>query len=1256
MGKRAVPALKEALTSKNWQIRQQAAIALGEIGPDAEEALPSLVEELRLANDEAIITAIGKIKVFSAKNVFRHVRTAAGIAHKINTGEKDVNVIYPVKMALFDEFSEIRAAAARALGEMGPDAKGTIRILVDKLRDRNENENVRVEVAHAIGKIGLYLELKKTLPYLRAVLNHEEESEKVLGATREALKRIDPEDKYAGVDFGINLTILGLLLLAAGFIYWLFSGSQPVLPDMAYIRANMLDSMPRSSLFSIAAIFAGIIAAMAVRFFSSTDMPEIPSDQSDQPEEEGPGEVELSGRAWPRFIPSSHSRKQLVKILKEMHPDGKGFRRFIKQFEDEDKVPAGQIRRVASMVKESNSLLPYYFKVTDAYALYKMHQREEDNKKMHFHMYNPKMIGKGLTSLIMIAADDRPGLLAATTQFISEKIPEVIGRKIDIRNLWYTEHDGEGEDGKIALLYFDIVDAETGQAVSNEEIEQVYGNLPESMIGVSKDRLRDPAEKAMRKVLRVDAVPEEEKVLIAKKSGKDRVVEGYAIVLPKIDSSVFDKMICLPWDSTRIADMKIYATISDLEKALRIIMERHAGSAVPSTFSLIIASALSHFTEQISHEARRNAIQRIHIACKDIAMTTMQEGKKARKIRHVLSEKIESEAAGYDGVDQDVANEIRSLGKELIEEFTRKRDKISDDQVESEKGKLKSVFEQVKEDIKELFINTGVSGADIELYLSVLDDMARMASLLIEGRVKVKREWVEEGKTKFKYEWVEVEKKTAAAALLTIIEETEESMKEMRDAKFRSIMRDVITHALLAVGKLQAPVDLTNVFMKSQMIDMEKRNLRDNLVVLQRINEEAAARGEDSPYSAQFLQALEARAMPKIEEGKTATLAVIEVMREMMADTSDMLPSERTKIEATTDFIVETLDGIRLLDDTHHLVREEAPIIIVTNSLDMYRAPKLFEESPQITGIITDGDAPTTHWVIMAKKRVPSLTGSHAEDNSGATANIKDGDRIIIDEEAGKIYVNPGFQTEEAMDIRRAESTLLQHEAFHFREKEAKTIDGAECEFAADIVNPKGFEYSTLRGFKDIGLLRAEVLYQERQPTEEELATLFTRIADETEGFVTIRMFDMQRDKKPRYLPASDFVGTRYLLEDEHGKEIAQSLAKAIIKAYYQCEHHNIRVLFPNVKSGEEMEKVRAFISHLEEEIGKEISAPLKEALPAIRIGGMIETTKAVEDREAIVRASDFSNVGLRDLMKSSQCFLRIWTNTLLMFLRLLRD
>lgn len=64
--RKAIPALIQATEDKDWIVRAWAALALGEIGPDAKEAVPALRRALKDPGKDArqfAKRAIGKIQI-----------------------------------------------------------------------------------------------------------------------------------------------------------------------------------------------------------------------------------------------------------------------------------------------------------------------------------------------------------------------------------------------------------------------------------------------------------------------------------------------------------------------------------------------------------------------------------------------------------------------------------------------------------------------------------------------------------------------------------------------------------------------------------------------------------------------------------------------------------------------------------------------------------------------------------------------------------------------------------------------------------------------------------------------------------------------------------------------------------------------------------------------------------------------------------------------------------------------------------------
>ncbi len=153
--KNAVPALVQALSEKDREMRKHAATALYMIGP---AAVPGLVEALRDNNQEVGVwaaTALGWIGPAAVPALERaikdrdpRVRVLAVAALGKAAGEDAVTALVA---ALTDKNWEVRSGAARILGLIGPAAKDAVPALKQALRD-NKRE-VREEAAMAIRAI-----------------------------------------------------------------------------------------------------------------------------------------------------------------------------------------------------------------------------------------------------------------------------------------------------------------------------------------------------------------------------------------------------------------------------------------------------------------------------------------------------------------------------------------------------------------------------------------------------------------------------------------------------------------------------------------------------------------------------------------------------------------------------------------------------------------------------------------------------------------------------------------------------------------------------------------------------------------------------------------------------------------------------------------------------------------------------------------------------------------------------------------------
>jgi HEAT repeat protein len=131
IGKPVVPLVIKLLDNPNDDVRSLALRVLGNIGPEADEAIPFLLNKIK-DRDKMIALAAGQ-----------------ALAH---IGGKDV--VLALTALLEDSEDYVRYYAANTLGYMGPDASEALPSLLKCLED--EEARVRASAAIAIGSIEIY--------------------------------------------------------------------------------------------------------------------------------------------------------------------------------------------------------------------------------------------------------------------------------------------------------------------------------------------------------------------------------------------------------------------------------------------------------------------------------------------------------------------------------------------------------------------------------------------------------------------------------------------------------------------------------------------------------------------------------------------------------------------------------------------------------------------------------------------------------------------------------------------------------------------------------------------------------------------------------------------------------------------------------------------------------------------------------------------------------------------------------------------
>ncbi len=250
IGAQAIPALRGALKSSNPSIRQQAADLLALRGTEAKEALADLVSLLADKNSavrrsaalavgamgqaaqqaseplKAVLTGPDPKVRAAAAWALGEVSSSAGLA--VNTlvalfrdpvaevrfqaamsvvklGPASVNVLVDAipKQNLANENLATRLYALLAVGEIGPEARDAVPILVEQLRD--SLPMIRSGAATALGKIGPEAARKAIEPLKDALIG--ELAGPVRVSIRLALAQLLPEDPRALQE--LNREIIG---------------------------------------------------------------------------------------------------------------------------------------------------------------------------------------------------------------------------------------------------------------------------------------------------------------------------------------------------------------------------------------------------------------------------------------------------------------------------------------------------------------------------------------------------------------------------------------------------------------------------------------------------------------------------------------------------------------------------------------------------------------------------------------------------------------------------------------------------------------------------------------------------------------------------------------------------------------------------------------------------------------------------------------------------------------------------------------